>query len=234
MRVLLINSNRFKQPWPVMPFGLCCVASAAEAAGHEVRVLDLCFSSRPERDIRKAVAEFRPGAAGVSIRNLDNSAGYNTLFLLDEVRDAVIAPIKRAFSGSIVIGGPAVGLNGAEMLEYFGLEYALRGDGEAAFVEFLRRLEAGESPAGLGSLVWRLGGRIVEDNPPLVVADLDSLPAATALITASRAAPGGCASRGRLPRRSPSWFARRASIRSSSPTALSTSRWSTARRCCGR
>jgi hypothetical protein len=137
MRVLLMNSNRFHQPWPVIPFGLCCVASAAEAAGHEVRVLDLCFSRRPALVIAESVARFRPDAVGVSVRNIDNSAGFNTLFLLDGVRDEVIAPLKRVFAGPIVIGGPAVGINAAEMLDFFGLEYAIRGDGEASFVEFL-------------------------------------------------------------------------------------------------
>src|SRR5512135_1501734 len=180
MRVLLINSNRFHQPWPVIPFGLCCVASAAEAAGHEVRVLDLCFASSPAREIEKAVAEFRPEVVGVSIRNIDNCAGFNTRFLLDDVRDQVVAPLKRVFGGPIVIGGPAVGINGAQMLEFFDLEFAVRGDGEAAFVEFLRRLSAGGRLGGMGGLVRRLGGRIVADNPPLCVEDLDALPPARA------------------------------------------------------
>jgi hypothetical protein len=178
MRVLLMNSNRFHQPWPVIPFGLCCVASAAEAAGHEVRVLDLCFSRRPALVIAESVARFRPDAVGVSVRNIDNSAGFNTLFLLDGVRDEVIAPLKRVFAGPIVIGGPAVGINAAEMLDFFGLEYAIRGDGEASFVEFLRRFSGGESLEELGGLVVRRGGRIVQDSPPLCVEDLDSLPGA--------------------------------------------------------
>jgi hypothetical protein len=178
MRVLLINANRFKQPWPVIPFGLCCVASSAEAAGHEVRVLDLCFSSKPECDIAATVREFAPEVVGVSVRNIDNSAGFNTLFLLDEVRDSVIEPLKRVFSGPVVIGGPAVGINGAELLDFFDLEFAVRGDGEAAFAEFLRRLSAGEYFDGLGGLVRRSGGRIVEDNPPMCVEDLDGLPPA--------------------------------------------------------
>ena len=124
MRVLLINSNRFHQPWPVIPFGLCCVASVVEAAGHEVRALDLCFSRRTEREIAEAVREFGPDVVGVSVRNIDNCAGWNTRFLLDEVRDRVIGPLKGAFTGPIVIGGAAVGINAAEMLGFFGKETA--------------------------------------------------------------------------------------------------------------
>ena len=178
MRLLLINSNRFHQPWPVIPFGLCCVAAAAEAAGHEVRVLDLCFSRKPARDMERAIAEFHPDVTGVSIRNIDNGACHNTLFLLDDVCVSVIGPLKRIFPGPIVIGGPSVGINGAEMLEFFGLEFAIRGDGEAAITEFLRRLSAGEPLNGMGGLVRRSGGRIVEDNPPMLVENLDRLPLA--------------------------------------------------------
>ena len=176
MRVLMINANRFKQPWPVIPFGLIWVASCLEQEGHEVQVLDLCFSRHCARDIRTGIKDFQPEIVGVSIRNIDNSAGYNTLFLLDETRDRVIRPLKKVFHGPIVIGGPAVGINGAEMLSYLDLPYAIRGDGEKAMLEFVKRHEQGSSLAGMQGLVRRAGGRIVEDRPPMIVPDLDALP----------------------------------------------------------
>lgn len=177
MHVLLINSNRFTQPWPILPFGLCCVASAVECAGHEVRVLDLCFRPDPALDIRQAVMEWNPDVVGVGIRNIDNSAGYKTLFLLDAVRDEVIAPLKKTFGGPIVIGGTAAGINAAEILEYLDLDYAVRGDGEEAMVEFLRRIEYGISPSGMRGLTIR-SRECFEDNGTAPVEDLDSLPGA--------------------------------------------------------
>ncbi len=176
MKVLLINANRFKQPWPVIPFGLCCVAASVEQAGCDVRILDLCFSRNPAYDIEREVLRFRPGIVGVSIRNIDNSAGYHTLFLLHETRDKVVAPLKRVFSGPIVIGGPAVGISGAEMLDFLDLRYAIRGDGETAFVELVRKFDAGRPVSGTLGLVLREGDKIVEDNDPSRVPDLDTLP----------------------------------------------------------
>ena len=176
MRVLLINANRFKQPWPVMPFGLGCVAAAVERAGHAVKLLDLCFSQNPGGDIAVAVAEFEPEAMGVSVRNIDNSAGYGTQFLLEDVRRDVIEPCRQSFAGPIVIGGPSVGINGAEMLGYFGLSLAIRGDGEAAMVELLRRLEGNLPLDGMPGLVRRVAGRLTDDNEPMRVANLDELP----------------------------------------------------------
>ncbi len=176
MRVLLLNANRFKQPWPVIPFGLCCVAASVESVGHIVRVLDLCFARQPEADIQRTVDEWRPDAVGVSIRNIDNSAGYKTLFLLEETLSKVVNPLKKAFGGPIVIGGPSVGISGAAMLNYFDLQYAIRGDGETAMVEFLRRFDHGLPLDNLQGLVRRENGRIVEDNEPFHVEDLDALP----------------------------------------------------------
>ncbi len=175
MRILMINSNRHKHPWPVMPFGLGCVAAAVERAGHATRLLDLCFSEQPEADIRAAVKRFLPDVIAVSVRNIDNSAGFNTEFLLDDVRDRVIGPCRQMFSGPVVIGGPAVGVNGPELLAYLDVDMGIRGDGEMAVVELLRRLETRTPLAGMPGLIRREGGRIVEDNEPMRVPNLDEL-----------------------------------------------------------
>ena len=175
MKILFINSNQFKQPWPILPFGLCCVSAAVKQAGHHVRILDLCFSSDTEKDITAAVNEFDPDVVGLSIRNIDNSAGYNTEFFLDEIDANTIRPLKNIFVGPIVIGGPSVGISGREMLEYLDLNYAIRGDGEAGMVEFLNRLESGKDLSQTPGLIIRQGGRIETENPAACVSDLDSV-----------------------------------------------------------
>jgi radical SAM superfamily enzyme YgiQ (UPF0313 family) len=176
MNILLINSNRLKHPWPVIPFGLCSVAAALEAAGHDVVFLDLCFSKAPDREVRLAIRNFKPGLVGVGIRNIDNAAGYNAVFFLDQIRDEVINPLKSTFEGPIVIGGSAVGISGAEMLHFFDLPLAIQGDGEQAIVELSARLEGKRPLNGLGGLIRRQNGVIVEENPPLPVTDLNALP----------------------------------------------------------
>lgn len=175
MKVLLINGNRFKQPWPVIPFGLSCVATSCEKAGHDVKMLDLCFSKNCSEEIKKAIDFFSPDVIGISIRNIDNSAGYNTLFLLEETRSQIVNPCKKVFSGPIIIGGPSVGISGAEILQYFDLTYAIRGDGEIAFVKFLERIEKNSPLIGLEGLVIRENGQITQDPKPLRVEYLDDL-----------------------------------------------------------
>lgn len=176
MKLLLINSNRLRHPWPVIPYGLACVAAALENTGHVVRFLDLCFSKDPSAEIYAAASSFCPDTVGIGIRNIDNASGFRTRFFLHQIRSEVINPCKAAFQCPIVIGGAAVGISGAEMLHFFDLELAIGGDGEAAMVELMSRLEAKQPLDDVGGLVRRQEGRITTANEPLRTQDLDALP----------------------------------------------------------
>src|SRR5664280_1586506 len=112
-KVLLINSNRFKHPWPVIPFGLCYVAASLETNGnHRVCFLDLCFSSDCEKDIKNSIRNFVPDVIGVSIRNIDDTGGYNVHFLLEDVKNDVIDYCKPEFVNRIESGDSLEGLKG--------------------------------------------------------------------------------------------------------------------------
>jgi len=175
-KVLLINSNRFKHPWPVIPFGLCWVATSLEITGnHNVRLLDLCFSTNCEEDIRHTIRDFVPDAIGISIRNIDDTGGYDVHFLLEDVKNEVIDPCKKEYSGPIVIGGPSVGISGREMLEYFDLEFAICGDGETVMLEFVDRIESRKPLEGLKGLIIRRDKSIIQDSAPYRVPDLNAL-----------------------------------------------------------
>jgi radical SAM superfamily enzyme YgiQ (UPF0313 family) len=176
MKVALINSNRLKHPWPVIPFGLSRIAAALETEGHEVCFLDLCFSKDPPKAIKEMIGEFKPDAVGIGIRNIDNASKYKNVFFLDQIRDKVIRPCRTSFSGPIVIGGSAVGISGAQMLHFFDLEYAIRGDGEEAMPAFLKSLEGEASLDDVGGLIRRIDGALVIQNPPHRMENLETLP----------------------------------------------------------
>ena len=175
-RTLLINSNRYCRPGPVIPFGLCCVATACEQAGHEMRLLDLCFARNCRKAIRQAVTSFAPDVVGIGIRNIDDGVGRSTHFHLEDVRSDVVGPVKDVFGGPVVIGGAAVGINAREMLEFFDLEFAVRGDGETTMARLLDRWSAGQPWDGTPGLVVHRAGQIVDDQPPDRIPDLDRLP----------------------------------------------------------
>jgi hypothetical protein len=175
MHVLLINSNRFRDPQPVVPIGLCSVASALQAAGHTTHALDLSFSLRPDKEIADTIAKQPPDLVGVGIRNIDTAAGFKPRFLIDAVNRDVIEPLKRCYMGKIVIGGGAVGINGVELLDYLGVDFAVRGDGETAILGLADRLTNAKPFDGSPGLVWRGPDGVAHDAEPTFAAQVDEL-----------------------------------------------------------
>ena len=176
-RVLLVSTNRERAPQPVVPNGIACVASALDAAGHDVRVLDLCFASDPDRSVTEAVRGFSPDVIGVSVRNLDNS---DALALRHYTPDAagLLKTIRAvAPQATVIAGGAAFGVAPQSLFRELGVDYAVAGDGERASVALIDELSAGRVPGAIPGIVRGADGGSVF-TPPGEDADLDSLPRA--------------------------------------------------------
>lgn len=148
MRVQIINTNSERSPQTLIPLGACCVASAAEAAGHEVHFTDLCFSSQPTVDTETAVKAIEPDVIGLSIRNLDNSDYMSPRGYLPGTR-RIVEACRRASDAEIVIGGPAVSQAPVEVARYLGCRLAVAGEGERAFPALLSAIEKGANPTAI-------------------------------------------------------------------------------------
>jgi radical SAM superfamily enzyme YgiQ (UPF0313 family) len=174
-RVLLVSTNRERAPFPVVPNGMACVASALEDAGHDVRVADLMFARDPIRAAERAAREHRPDVIGVSVRNIDNS---DTIALRHYTPDAVavLAALRRAApAAKVVAGGAAFGVAPKSLFDALGVDYAVAGDGERATVRLVGDLASGHEPGEIAGLVRMRQGEVVF-APPGEEADLDALP----------------------------------------------------------
>lgn len=145
MRVLLVSTNREKLPQPVIPIGVCYVASALEREGVATQVADLCFALDPLNTLAEAIRSFGPDCVGLSIRNIDNSDYQSPRFYLPEVRSLVRA-IKRLTAAPIVIGGSAVSIDPWQALDYLGCNLAVAGEGEGAAASIVEALSRGTLP----------------------------------------------------------------------------------------
>ena len=105
-RVLLVSANQERSPDPVAPLGACYVATATADAGHDVAVLDLCFSEDVEADVRAAVAAHRPDAIGIAMRNVDNCAFPDTVSYTPHYA-RVVGACRAERDVPIVLGGSA-------------------------------------------------------------------------------------------------------------------------------
>jgi anaerobic magnesium-protoporphyrin IX monomethyl ester cyclase len=174
-RVLLVSTNRERQPYPVVPNGLACIASALDAAGHRVRFLDLCFVNNPVAAARRATREFQPDIIGVSVRNIDNSDAIALRHYTPEARDVLQALRESAPAAKVIAGGAAFGVAPEALFRDLGVDYAVAGDGERASVALVDALSSGAPIENLPGLVRDRNGTDVF-TPTGEDADLDSLP----------------------------------------------------------
>jgi len=174
-RVLLVSTNREHAPQPVVPNGVACVASALSAAGHEVRVLDLCFARDPLRAARDTARAFAPDVVGISVRNIDNSDLIALRHYTPEAAAVTEALREAAPRANVIAGGAAFGVAPAALTDALGVDWAVAGDGERATVALVDALSAGRDPGAVPGLVRRDAGG-THLVPPGGDAALDRLP----------------------------------------------------------
>jgi radical SAM superfamily enzyme YgiQ (UPF0313 family) len=176
-RVLLVSTNRERQPMPVVPNGVACVASALDAAGYDVRVADLCFARDPHAAVRAAAAAFHPDVVGVSVRNIDNSDLVALQHYTPEAAGMLRTLRDAAPHARVIAGGAAFGVAPASLFDELGVDFAVAGDGERATTALIDALAADRSPCDIPGLVHRDGTTTIV-TPPSGDANVDAFPSA--------------------------------------------------------
>lgn len=158
----------------LVPLGTCCVASAARAAGHQVRLLDLCFERHPDRALEETARRLRPDVVGVSIRNLDNSDYESPRSYLPDLQQMIKA-CRSAWNAQVVIGGPAVSHAPSAVARRLDVSIAVSGEGEMSFPAILSAMETGADVSTLAGVTALRDDRVVQVEPAPVT-DLAGLP----------------------------------------------------------
>jgi len=156
VRILLVSVNRASAPYAVAPLGISYVAGAARADGHDVALLDLCFSQDVAEDIVQAVRRSPPELIGVSIRNVDNATYPASVSYLEEIR-AAVASLRAQSRAPMVLGGPGFSIFPEQMLSLLGVEFGVIGEGEDTFCLLARHLAEGGVVPELPNLLRRGG-----------------------------------------------------------------------------
>ena len=163
-KVLLVNTNTEKNPYPVPPIGLGLLAATLEDRA-EVRVFDGMF--RGQDDLRTEIRAFQPDYIGLGIRNIDDVVMENTTYYLDEIKREFMAPIREESRAVTILGGGGFSIYPREILEMFGADYGVVGEGEKSLPALIKALESGRDPLEIPGVVGK-DGRDVEahrDNP---------------------------------------------------------------------
>ena len=138
------------------PLGVECVAAALQAAGYDVRLIDLQVLST--KDLRDTLKSWQPDAVGFSVNYLANVP--EVVDLAKEVKAAL--PRTRVF-----VGGHSASFVAEEMLKHAdgAIDCVIRGEGESAAAQML------EAFAGDAS-VQNIPGIVTADGlgpPPLLL-----------------------------------------------------------------
>lgn len=176
MKVLLVSTNRFMEPMPVLPIGVGCLSRALKDAGHEVEVLDMLWEDDPPAAAKAKVAAFEPGLVGISIRNTDDYIVDPPKLLLPMIKD-VVASLKETglASSQIIVGGPPVGDMRRDLLGYLDASFGCIGEGEETLVEFVDALKEGRDLVSVPGVCSLVSGEYHEEPA--------GLPSATTIAT---------------------------------------------------
>ncbi len=163
-RVLLINLNKYDQPYPVYPAGVAYIDGALRAAGHVTGIWDARMAVEPLED---CVARFRPDFVGISLRNIDNVQCHNPKSFIHELV-GLCRRVRAATAAPIVLGGSGFSVFPREIFALGGIDYGIHGAGERTLVRLIAALRAGGGDAALGGiagLVFRGGDGAVRAVP---------------------------------------------------------------------
>jgi len=174
-KVLLVNTNTEKMPYPVPPLGLCLLAGRIEGR-YAVEIYDGVFDQG--RGLSEKITSFRPDYIGMSIRNIDDMDLFNPTTYLDFVEEHFIAPAKKASSAPLILGGSGFSIFPEYIMKRFDADYGVFGEAEEVFPVLLGALDRGED-VDLPGVLTRTCERVVRpagyyDFSSTLQADIDS------------------------------------------------------------
>jgi radical SAM superfamily enzyme YgiQ (UPF0313 family) len=141
-KVLLVNCNTEKIPYPVPPLGLGLIAATLENH-YSVRIYDGMFDEGV--GLVDTVTRYSPDYIGFSIRNIDSTMSDNPVFYFEDQVSRFILPLKKITSAIFILGGSGFSIFPHELIKLSEVDYGIVGEGEVAFLHLITLLERGES-----------------------------------------------------------------------------------------
>lgn len=149
-RVLLVNTNIERFPYPVPPLGLCLLAAKLEGR-YSVKIYDGVFEEG--RGLTTLVQSFHPDFIGFSIRNIDDVVADRTIFYVEGIIEKFIRPVQQVTKVPIILGGSGFSIFPEELMELTGADYGIVGEGEELLPLLLDRILEGASLAGIPNVM---------------------------------------------------------------------------------
>ena len=168
MRVLLINPYYPISETPSPPLGLAFLASALEAEGVEVKILDLVVYPYNRQILESILMDFKPQMVGATAVTMTFNRAIEVIRDVRRIDPQILT----------VMGGPHVTFCARDTLNDFPeLDVIVKGEGEETIVELARAAGSKQQWIAINGIAFRNGSEICHTADRELVQDLDSLPA---------------------------------------------------------
>jgi radical SAM superfamily enzyme YgiQ (UPF0313 family) len=149
-RVLLVNTNIERAPYPVPPLGLCLLATALRDR-YDVKIYDGVFDEG--RSLVELVRQFNPDFIGFSIRNIDDVVMDRVIFYMDGILEKFILPVREITDVPILLGGSGFSIFPVELMKMTGADYGIVGEAETILPVLLDRIQNRRDTADIPNLI---------------------------------------------------------------------------------
>lgn len=147
------------------PLSLLYLASALKKAGHEVKLLDLYASPRPEAEELEAMTGFKPELAGFATYPGSLDEAYR-----------LVKALKKASPGTfLVLGGLYASYLPEIALSQCPADAAVLGEGEVTLVQLAAAVAEGAPLAKVSGLCYRRHNSFFRSAPRAPVMNIDAL-----------------------------------------------------------
>ncbi len=144
--------------------GIAYLTAVLKKQGEEVKIFDCSLENNTQKIIDIA-REFKPDLIGVT----GFSYYYKSFYSICEL-------IKQSLKIPLIIGGPHVSVLKKRVLMETPADFAVKGEGEITFPEFLEKFKRGEKDfSSVLGLIWRKDGEIIENEDRPWIQNLDIL-----------------------------------------------------------
>ncbi|MFT3868089.1 MAG: lipid biosynthesis B12-binding/radical SAM protein [Nibricoccus sp.] len=150
-RVLLVNLNKYDQPYPVYPLGLAYVAGALRSHGLDTKTWDARI---PGRTLEECIAAYKPNFIGLTLRNIDNVQCHNPKSFIYELLDCC-KRVREVTRATLILGGSGFSVFPKELYELTKVDYGIEGEGEETLPRLIKSIISGSTFDGISGLHYR-------------------------------------------------------------------------------
>jgi radical SAM superfamily enzyme YgiQ (UPF0313 family) len=146
----------------VPPVGLSYIGSFLKVAGHDVRLIDLMFTTRNWEDVRNLIKDESPRWVGISATTPQINEAFITAEIVKQINPEI----------NVVIGGVHASALPEQTISDKNIDILVYGEGEFTMLELAQDKELKE----IKGIFYKRDGKIVKNPPRDLVENIDIFP----------------------------------------------------------